>query len=97
MASALLKKIIRILRETATKLEEGNSELSESEMLDIMNVLCHQALSKADACKYLNIQRSRFGELIRLGQLPRGRKRVGFNELVWYRDELDEYVKRLKQ
>ena len=31
-----------------------------------------------------------------LGNIPKGRKRTGFKELVWYKDELQKCVERLK-
>ena len=97
MKLALIKRLTQLMRETADKLDAGNSELSESEAMDIMEVLCHRAMSKAQACEYLNISPSHFGDLIRAKQMPKGRKVVGYKELRWYKDELDEAVKNLKK
>lgn len=80
--------ISRLLRETADKIDSGTCELSDSEAMDIMSILSHQVMSKEDACIYLNISRSKFDELVREGRLPKGRKRRGFKELVYYKDEL---------
>lgn len=91
---ALNKLIVKLLRETADKIDSGNCELSESEAMDIMSVLTHKAMSKEDACIYLNLSRSRFDDLVREGKLPKGKKRRGFKELVYYQDELDRYIKR---
>ena len=90
---ALNKLIVKLLRETAEKIDAGTCELSESEAMDIMSVLSHRVMSKEDACIYLNISRSRFDDLVREGKLPKGRKRRGFKELVFYQDELDRYGK----
>lgn len=90
---ALKKIITRLLRETADKIEVGNCELSESEAMDIMSVLSHQVMSKEDACVYMNMSRSKFDSLVSEGKLPKGRKRRGFKELVFYKDELDAYKK----
>ena len=89
--------VVKLLREVADKIDAGNSELSDSEAMDIMSVLCHTVMSKATACRYLNISRSRFDDKIREHKLPKGRKRVGFKELVWYKDEIDEYLRKNKQ
>ena len=91
---ALNKLIVKLLRETAEKIDAGTCELSESEAMDIMSVLSHKVMSKEDACIYLNISRSRFDDLVREGKLPKGRKRRGFKELVFYQDELDRYYRR---
>lgn len=86
---ALNKLIVKLLRETADKIDAGTCELSESEAMDIMSVLSHKVMSKEDACIYLNMSRSRFDDLVREGKLPKGRKRRGFKELVWYQDEIE--------
>lgn len=90
---ALNKLITKLLRETADKIDTGNCELSESEAMDIMSVLAHRVMSKEDACVYLNMSRSKFDELVRQRKLPKGMKRRGFKELVWYQDELDVWCK----
>jgi hypothetical protein len=94
MKMSLISVLTKLLRKTADDLDAGNSELSESEALDIMDTLCHTALSKAQAYTYLNTKRSNFDKLVRDGVLPKGRKRKGFKELVWYRDELDNTVRK---
>lgn len=93
---ALKKTFIRLLEKTLDDYKADNTYLSETEMIDIMSMLCHQALSKESACKYLNISRSRFDDLVREGKLPRGIKRTGFKELVFYKDELDKAIRKIK-
>ena len=90
---ALKKLITKLLRETADKIETGTCELSDSEAMDIMSVLSHEVMSKEQACSYLNISRSKFDSLVGEGKLPKGRKRRGFKELVFYKDELNTYIK----
>ena len=81
--------VIKYLREVADKIDAGTSEVSEVEAMDILKVVAHEALSKEQACNYLNLSRSRFDDLVRSKKIPRGRKRTGFKELAWYKDELD--------
>lgn len=88
---ALKKLIVKLLRDTANKIDADTCELSEEEASQIMEVLSHTAMSKEQACIYLNISRSKFDDKVRQGLLPKGRKRAGFKELVWYKDELDKY------
>lgn len=92
----LTKILIRELRNTADKLEAGTCEITQSEAMDIINVLTHEALSKEAACQFLNVSRATFDLHVSLGNLPKGRKRVGFKELVWYKDELQKCIDRLK-
>lgn len=88
MQETLKKLLIKLLRETANKIESNNCELSDQEMTDIMGIMSHRVLSKEQACSYLNLSRSRFDDLVREGRIPKGRKRRGFKELIWFEDEL---------
>ena len=92
---ALKRMIAKLLREAADKIDAGTCELSEQEALEIMGAVAHRVLSKDQACQFLNLQRSRFDDLVRAGRIPRGRKRKGFKELIWYEDELRQYVMSL--
>lgn len=85
---ALKRMIAKLLREIADKIDAGTCELSEQEALEIMGAVAHRVLSKDQACAFLNIKRSRFDDHVRAGRIPRGRKRKGFKELIWYEDEL---------
>lgn len=88
MSTEFVKLISRQLRDIADRLDAGTSEISEDQAMDVLSMLTHEPLSKDQACSYLNLSRSRFDELVRLGELPKGRKRRGFKELLWYKDEL---------
>lgn len=88
-----MKEVVRMMRTTADKIDAGNCELSEEEAMEIMAVISHQAMSKDEACSYAGYQRSRFDDLVRMGILPKGKKRRGRKELLWYKDELDEAIR----
>lgn len=89
MIEGLRKLIAKELHKLADKFDAGTTEADETQMMDIINMLTHQPMSKEMACNYLNMSRSRFDDKIREGLIPKGRKRVGFKELVWWKDELD--------
>lgn len=82
--------IVNLLRELADRIDAGNSEITEEEACDIAEIIAHRAMSKEEACQYLNLSRSRFDDLVREGKLPKGRKRKGFKEVYFYKDELDK-------
>lgn len=76
----------------------GNSNISEEEALELAGVLRKYTrkdvpLSKYQAYTYLNISRATFDNLVREGILPKGKKIAGFKELVWYKRDLNEYIK----
>ena len=91
-----IKTLARTLRKLADDIEAGNTHLSTSEAIAIMDVFAHREVSKEIACQYLNISRSKFDTYVNQGKIPEGQKRVGFKELVWYLDELDKCKTKLK-
>ena len=92
-----IKKLLsNELRKVADKIDAGTCEMSVDEAMEVVNMLTHEVMSKEDACKFLNVSRATFDLHVGLGNIPKGRKRTGFKELVWYKDELQECVKRLK-
>ena len=97
MNNFLKRAVSKILREVAEKIESGNCELSEDQAMDIISALSHEVLSKDEACGYLNLSRSRFDDLVREGVIPRGRKRRGFKELIFYKDELDIALTKIEK
>lgn len=93
----LNKLLVKVLRDTANKIEANNCDISESEAMEIINTLTHEAVSKESACEYLNVSRATFDLHVSLGNIPKGRKRKGFKELVWYKDELQKCIDRLRR
>lgn len=94
MINGLKQLIVRELRAIADKIDRGQCELTAQQAEDIISAISHQPFSKTEAYMYLGIGRSQFDSLIRQGDLPKGRKRMGFKELVWYKDELDKYKQK---
>lgn len=94
MPNALTKLVIKYLREVADKIDAGTCELSDQEATDILKAIAHRALSKEQACAFLNCSRATFDNAIRDGLIPKGRHRRGYKELVWYEDELITIRKR---
>ena len=87
--SKLIKSVVsKLLRGLADRVESDTCELNEQQAIEIMSVIGHEVLSKDEACSYLNLSRSRFDELVKIGKIPEGRKRRGFKEKFWYKDEL---------
>lgn len=90
--------IAKILKELAELLESGNSELSQSELLEVFNTLDQlvnkeRPLSKEAASKYLNVSRSQFDNYVKDHKIPQGKKVLGFKELSWTKNQLDLFIK----
>lgn len=97
MKKSLVGTLTKLMREKADDLDNGSSVLSVAEMTDLTDSLCHIGMSKAQACRYLNLSRSQFGKLIAAGKMPEGRKEVGHNELEWYKDELNACLRKITE
>ena len=95
MQTIIVKHIVNYLREIADKLEAGTCDLTEDEAMDLLSTISHKRLSKEQACMLLNISHSKFDLLVRQGDLPKGRKVIGFKELVWYEDELNKCISKI--
>lgn len=98
--------MLKLLRNHLTKIIEdidaGNSNITEDQQLELVKLLgdmntVNKRLSKYSACKYLNISRTTFDNLVREGKLPKGTHEIGFKELSWSKKSLDEYIKKCKK
>ena len=96
MKNIIAKLISKMLRSIADKIDAGNCEIDEEQAVQIMSTIGHEAISKDSACSYLNISRSKFDSLVADGKLPSGKKRKGFKELVFYKDELNFAMTKIK-
>lgn len=94
MKNIIAKWVSKTLREIADKIDSGNCELDEEQAMHIMSSIGHEAMSKDSACSYLNISRSKFDSLVADGKLPKGKKRRGFKEKVWFKDELSDVLNK---
>ena len=85
------KELERIL----VNIDAGNSNISEEEGLEILDILSRvsdEKLSKYQVMKLLNCSRSSFDELVRRGDFPKGKKQQGFKELFWYKKDILKYI-----
>ena len=80
--------VVKYMKEVADNIDAGTSEITESQAIDILRIVAHEAMSKEQACIYLNLSRSRFDDLVRERKIPPGIKRTGFKEKVWFKKDL---------
>lgn len=94
--------MIKIIREILSKMindiDAGNSNITDTDALEIAKILNTytdktQKLSKYKACEYLNVSRATFDNYVREGILPRGSKEAGFKEVFWTIKDLDNFKK----
>ena len=73
------------------RIKAGKCELSQEQSERIFSEIENAVdvpISKEQACSMLGISRSNFDAKVASGQLPRGRHRRGFKELVWMKNEI---------
>ena len=73
------------------RIKAGKCELSQEQADGIFAEIekaVDVPISKEQACSMLGISRSTFDARVAAGQLPKGRHRRGFKELIWFKNEL---------
>lgn len=98
----MLQVIKKLLLKIIADIDAGNSELSEKEMVEVIDSLKRynfreKYISKYQAYTYLNISRAKFDNLVREGLLPRGKKIEGFKELQWSLKEIKDFNKNVNK
>lgn len=97
----MLQIIRKILVDIIDRIDSGNTNITEEEGLEVIKYLNtfndkDEGISKYTACQYLNISRATFDNLVNEGKLSKGKHIQGFKELRWYKKDLDDYVRRIK-
>ena len=97
----MLQIIRKILVNIIDRIDSGNTNITEEEGLEVIKYLNtfndkDEVISKYTACQYLNMSRATFDNLVNDGKLPKGKHVQGFKELRWYKKDLDDYVRRIK-
>lgn len=84
----IAKILAKELRRIANQLEAGGCEMSESEVTELLDLIGHTYVNKEQACKLLNMSRATFDRNVSSNKIPKGKKVLGYSELVWYRADL---------
>lgn len=96
MNKELANRLGDALIEVGKRFKAGTSEITEDEAIDIFRIVTHEPISREQVCDELNVNNSKFYDLVTLGKIPAGRKRRGFKELYWYRDEIRVAINKLR-
>lgn len=96
MAGKLLNIVRQLLQEAIDKIDAGNSNHTEEELMVIIDELTKmnrgiKRISKRYACdKILHCSPSTFDNYLKIGLIPPGHKEIGFKELSWSEQNFDE-------
>ena len=93
----IIKMLAKELRHVADKLESNTCDIGEQEAIDIINIIAREPMSKQSAAEFMNMSIPTFDLHVAKGSIPKGKKRKGFKELVWYNCDLYECLQRLNR
>ena len=62
-------------------------------LLEAARYVTEEKLSKYQAAQFLNMNTKRFDYKVSKGEIPKGRKQVGFKEIFWYQKDLENIPK----
>ena len=95
-----LQMIDSLLMEFHERIQSGRcltTKLPNTMMLTFLHHIANNdaPISKAAACGYVKVSRATVDRLVKEGRLPKGKKRKGWTELVWYEKDLDKCIDKL--
>lgn len=84
-----------ILKQILKDLDSGNSNISEEQQEEIINLYQRMSLkemTKVESADYIGVSRATFDNYISKGLIPKGSKRPGLSSLLWSKSDLDKYL-----
>lgn len=95
----MLQIIRNLLVQKVNDIDAGNSIISEAEEQKILNILQEinqEELSKIQSYNYIGVSRATFDNYVEKGLIPKGKKKQGWNELSWTKRDLEEFKRKRK-
>ena len=77
----MIEIIKNLLKQIINDLDCNNSTISEKEQIEIIDLIQkinRQDLSKIESANYIGVSRATFDNYVKKGLLPEGKKRQGF-------------------
>ena len=93
----MLKIIRSLLQQMINDIDSNNTNISEREQFEVIKFIQKintKELSKLEAAEYIGVSRATFDNYVRNGLIPKGQKRVGFEELSWNKCDLDKFLEK---
>lgn len=96
-----MQLVKKLMLELVDRIDKGNSNLTEEECIQAVGLLNNftrkdEGMSKYSACKYLNVSRATFDNLVKEGKIPIGKHVIGFKEKRWYAKDLEVFRNNCK-
>lgn len=93
----MIEVLRNLFQQLINDIDSGNSNISEEDqqkIIDFIQEITSPELSKVESANYIGVCRATFDNYISKGWIPKGHKRQGFNELRWYKSDLDKWKKQ---
>ena len=85
-----------ILNQILKDFDSGNSNISEEQQEEIINLyqrISLKEMTKVESANYIGVSRATFDNYVSKGLIPKGSKRPGLNNLMWNKSDLDKQLK----
>lgn len=84
--------LLREIKNLKAMLDNDTCKLTDGEAMKLIASIAHEPMTKQELAKYLNLPIGVINNHINKGYIPKGRKRMGKEELFWFRDEINDYL-----
>ena len=94
--SEIRENLKSILVSLIDGMDAGNTNLTDDEMVfltDTLRAFTDDKISKYQAARYLGLNEKQFDYKVSKGEIPPGRKQIGFKEKFWYRSDLEHLIR----
>ncbi len=87
------KILAHVLRDLADKIDTGNTNITENEMMEICELISNSSnpeekISKYQTADLLGVNYKTVDYYVKKGYIPRGRQEIGFKEIFWYKKDI---------
>ena len=92
----MLNILKTLLLQLLNDIDSENSNISEDEqqqIIELFQKINSKELSKIESANYIGVSRATFDNYIAKGLIPKGKKRQGFKELSWNKNDLDKFLR----
>lgn len=97
MNNTIISLLVQRMRKAADDLEAGNCSISMEQAENIIATFSHIEMTKEQICDEFELSRATFDRYVHDGYIPRGIKIKHKTNLYWYKDEVEQGLKRLKR
>lgn len=79
------------LQQIINDIDSGNTNISQEQQLQILNILNPERLSRTESADYLGVSKSTFDNYVKKGLIPSGTKKYGVLGKLWNKFDLDNF------